>query len=561
MTTEKEKPSIRSIALRVYTRYAKQRVYARVHVVGETHIAQNGKVELVLFQQRSRKVFGRRTIRNIGRGRMEEVFFDTGNIPSGCCAFEATFIDRHGIRFSTELLYDRSSGSVPWLGSSAGVDRKVPRPWTPLQTRAGADEITVECWDRSYAFGRNSFARQISAAGSTLLGNPIRPAARVNGKEARWQKGKLEIVAQEPAQTIFVQTFDAPQGVSVTARTEVDFDGVVRIDWGIASVKTVRLDGLALEVPLEAEHARYLYHFPGSWGEVRNVGSLPRKNLQLGFRPYIWLGDEERGLSWFAEADKNWFARDPKKVVEIRRQGKKVLLRINLVSVPVKLIPGRYAGSESTGCGEDRTPLSPGGVVTDLLRYSFGLQATPVKPVEKDAWEHRIFCISQNTPGFRPRLNVSGALLDTLVEKGVRAVVVFEHWTDAEGHTRTVHQAALKKIIRACHQRGLNVLLYFGFLISDIAPEWRDFGMNCIILPRGAVPQTQWTGQCTQLHLHDHAHPGLGNQLLGWRAVPGSRGKGRSGQVVAAGCIPGGIHGPSMGGTRRIPARWRRLHL
>ena len=47
-------------------------IYARVHVVGETYITQSAKVELVFFQQRSKKVIGCRTICNIGRGWMEE---------------------------------------------------------------------------------------------------------------------------------------------------------------------------------------------------------------------------------------------------------------------------------------------------------------------------------------------------------------------------------------------------------------------------------------------------------------------------------------------------------
>lgn len=497
MKNSQGEESVRRIAVRVYTRYEGRKIHARVHVVGETHVAQGGKVELVLYQQRSREVFGRRDIR-VGRGPAKEVSFDTGRIPYGCCAFRATFIDRHGHAFETEVLYDRSPGPVPWLGSAEGVSRRVPRPWTPLQSHRTPDGLRVACWGRQYAFDRVSFVQGIDAAGRGLLAGPIRPVARVNGKAVRWRRGALDLVAQGRDQVVFTQELTSAQGVSVAARTEVDFDGTVRIDWGIASDRVVRLDELTLEVPVRAGHARYFYYFPGRWGEARNVGALPRQGLTLGFRPFVWLGDEERGLSCFAESEKNRHVKDPKQMTEVRRQKDAVLLRVKLVDVPIKLIRGRRSGRAFTGYGEDRTPFTPGGVVTDWLRYTVGVQATPVKPVEADAWDHRILCIGQTTPGFRPRLGVSEALLDELAQKGVRAVVLFEHWADAEGHTRTPHGAALRKIVRACHRRGLKVLLYFGFLISDIAPEWRDFGKDCVILPKGGYPLYHYQPQPEQ---------------------------------------------------------------
>ena len=493
MRTAGARVSPRKIALRVYTRYETHRVYARVHVVGETHIAQGGKVELILFQQRSEGIFGRRTI-PVGSGRMKEVCFDTRNIPSGCCAFRATFIDRYGTHFDTDVLQDKLREGIPWLGSVEGVRRNVPKPWTPLQTRRTAAGLAVDCWGRRYEFDPNNFAGRIAAAGKAMLAGPVRLLAKVNGKEVRWRDGRLNIVDDRRDQVILTQEVRSSAGLVINARTEMDFDGMVRVDWGLSSRKAVRLDGLTLEVPIPAAHAGYLYHFPGAWGSAKNVGSLPDSGVTMGFRPYIWLGDEERGLAWFSESDKNWFNRDTKSVTRITREGDRVFLRLHLVSIPLKLKPGRGAGCEFTGLGEDVTP----GGTPSLLRYTFGLQATPVKPVKKDAWDRRIICIGQSTPGFRPRLNISNALLDGLVKAGVRTVVIFEHWADAESYTKTPHGAALKKIVNACHERSLQVLLYFGFLISDIAPEWRDFGKDCITLPKGGYPVYHYLPQPEQ---------------------------------------------------------------
>lgn len=72
--------SDRAVTVMVYTRYEYRKVHARVHLLGETHLAVGGRVELVLFSQRSKEDRERRVVRGIGR---EEVCFDTSGIPSG----------------------------------------------------------------------------------------------------------------------------------------------------------------------------------------------------------------------------------------------------------------------------------------------------------------------------------------------------------------------------------------------------------------------------------------------------------------------------------------------
>jgi len=93
---------------------------------------------------------------------------------------------------------------------------------------------------------------------------------------------------------------------------------------------------------------------------------------------------------------------------------------------------------------------------------------------------------------------VSNALLDRLVAAGVRAVVLFEHWADAEGYVRTPHDRAVRKIVDACHQRGLKVLLYHSFLISDLIDEWQAIGKDCLVVPKGGYPVFHYQPQPDQ---------------------------------------------------------------
>ena len=115
---------------------------------------------------------------------------------------------------------------------------------------------------------------------------------------------------------------------------------------------------------IKTEHAKYLYHFPGRWGSAYNAGALPQEGFESPFRPYIWLGDDDRGLAWFSESDQGFTPPQAKDVTSIRREGEQVTLRVRIIGQPVEL--------------------------TAPLRFTFGMQATPVKPLKPDVWDYRI---------------------------------------------------------------------------------------------------------------------------------------------------------------------------
>ena len=183
--------SPRSITVQVYTRYEARRVHARPQVVGERHVARGGRLELQLYSTRSGDLQATRTVRDIG---VEEVVFDTRQVPSGCCAFRATFIDRHGTRFQTDVLQDKTPGRFDWFGSREGVSRRVSAPFTPLKVTRQSGELTVSCWGRDYIFGGGSFLKAVTSEGHHLLTGPVVPVAEVNGRSLRWGHARWKLI-------------------------------------------------------------------------------------------------------------------------------------------------------------------------------------------------------------------------------------------------------------------------------------------------------------------------------------------------------------------------------
>jgi len=75
--------------------------------------------------------------------------------------------------------------------------------------------------------------------------------------------------------------------------------------------------------------------------------------------------------------------------------------------------------------------------------------------------------------------------LDYLKMLGVKTICFHEHWTEYENYTETINnQENLKNLVKACHERGIQLLLYFGYLMADICPEWDPYHNEVLVLPQ-----------------------------------------------------------------------------
>jgi len=338
---------------------------------------------------------------------------------------------------------------VPWVGSPAGRGQELLPPWTPIQVEGK----NVQVWGRTYSFGDLPFPQSIVARERELLAAPITLAGSSDGKMLDWKTGAFTITEASPARVRATVRASA-EPLVCEAGYLVEYDGMLRCDLRLTPTRPeITLDGLSLEIPLRSEHARYLHFWPGRWGSAYNSRAVPEEGFRGPFKPFFWLGDEWRGLAWFAESDENIFGVDPERVIEVQRQGDRTLLRIHLIGQPFQ--------------------------VRQSLTYTFGLQATPVKPALPDAWDYRIchmgnYGIEDNPPG----------ILDQLAKYGVKTICFHEHWTDIQNYPETTHGEKLHRLVKACHERGLQLLLYHGYEMSTIAPEWDQYHEECLVEPR-----------------------------------------------------------------------------
>lgn len=333
---------------------------------------------------------------------------------------------------------------------------KVPEPWTPVKVQVDKNSVSASVWGRTYRFQNSPLPSSITTLGNELLASPMRLVGQTDAGDLTWAQSGVEVWEQSDEQaTLFGWLQSDAIIANFIVRTE--FDGLVRVDLRLIPLPQpkAKLQKLWLEIPLQKERATLFHYWTGRWGSAENSGAVPENGFALPFKPILWLGWEDGGLTWFAESDKGWQVDEANRAIEVVPNGNAIIVRIHLLDSPPQKLP---------------------------LSFTFGIQATPVKPMPKDFHEWRI-CHGAFY-GMEQQLVTSGAketVLDKAARLGVKTLVFHEHWTPIQNYWRTNREAELRRLIDACHKRGIKLLLYFGYELSTLAPEWNEVAEKVLV--------------------------------------------------------------------------------
>ncbi len=383
-----------------------------------------------------------------------------------------TFSAGRNARCSRRLRLSLASGvliafAATCPGAAAGESPALISPWTPVTVKADAAGVEVGVWGRTQKLANAALPTSIVTAGEELLAGPVRLVGQVSGKPIEWKRGGNLLFRADEAQAT-ISGWQAGDELIVNTTTRIEFDGMMRVDLVVLPQHkaTPKLEQLWLEVPLKRERARLFHYFPGRWGSAKSSGALPDTGLTLPFKPFVWLGREDSGLSWFAESDRGWQPLAADRVIEVVVSDHEALLRVHLLDSTLRL------------------PLT----------LTFGFQATPLKPWPKDFHEWRIWHVPQLGVGSIlpvpqewwlchrafPDRNPT-ATLDRAAELGVKTAVFHEDWLPIQNYPVTTPEAEFKAIVDACHQRGMKVLVYHGYELSSLAPEWAELSDEVLV--------------------------------------------------------------------------------
>ena len=260
-----------------------------------------------------------------------------------------------------------------WVHTKEGYSDEVLPPWTPIEAAAKPDgTVEVGVWGRKHVFGGTLFPQRIETKGADILASAIALKGRAGGKDLVWHNGGVKLSKASKVAASLEQICENDVA-TLRINTSVEYDGYMIFDCQVKARRDITLDALTFEIPLHTRHATLC--FGSNVYPEKKDPQIPMSVLHMGavsgdlafrFSPNVWLGDDDRGLTWQAESNEDWHYTDPQKAIEILPRGETTIFRANWVSVPTKLAKG------------------------EALHYKFALQATPVKPLLRDAWDLRI---------------------------------------------------------------------------------------------------------------------------------------------------------------------------
>ena len=306
---------------------------------------------------------------NYARGG-DRLMVDIRDIPEGNYTVRVTPAD--GGEAATQPL---TREKFLWEGNRLGIDDRVYPPFKPI--KVDGDQVKVVL--RKHTVGGIGLWKSVQARGNEsdyreLLAAPM--ALVANGKPL---KGNGGFVTSLDHEAVYEGQAVHP-AVTVETKTTTEYDGCMKVELTLKpGEERGPLGSLTLDIPLKdsmvplwhlctmglrgnpagytPEGEGEVWRSRGQYGTGRQHGNASRRG---NWEPYIWLGAEERGLSWFCDNDAGWVAdyENNAPAMTLHRDGGGLTLRIHLVQKPITI-------------DEPRTIV-------------FGLMASPAKPMPEN---------------------------------------------------------------------------------------------------------------------------------------------------------------------------------
>jgi hypothetical protein len=250
-----------------------------------------------------------------------------------------------------------------WENNKLGTSDIVIPPFTPIKASARQVDVIL----RSHTTNGVGLWDQVVADGQKLLQSPMRLEAKIGGRVLP-ASGEASIVSQKPTQAITSAQWKAG-ALSGSTQSVWDYDGAVKTTFTLQP-PSAPVESLTLVIPLDEKIAPLMHavtmgtnsksgRVPAGQGVVWDSSQGSNNQFIGPFVPYIWLGEQGRGLAVFADNDAGWVTDDKTPSQTIMRGANGVLeLHLQLVQKTTKW----------------ETPR----------QITIGFQATPTKPMPEN---------------------------------------------------------------------------------------------------------------------------------------------------------------------------------
>lgn len=300
------------------------------------------------------------------RNYVAEAIADVPQFDSGEYVFGVRLTGGEGVP-AEPILQPFVRQVFPWEHNRLGIREEVMPPFTPLET----DGHLVRAVLREHRHGASGLWDGLVSEGQEVLAGPMRwevEGDTPEGTPRAWpvQAEGWRVTSRRPTAVRGESKWTAGP-VRASVQTDYDYDGMMRTRLQLEPTANASIRRLSLVIPLRDRLVRYMHSVgdglrhnfagftPSGQGRVWDSSKANKLEIVGTFYPYLWLGDGERGLCWFADTDRDWVLDDKTPALDLTRDGETLLLRVHFITRP--------------------------GPLRRSHQIVFGLQATPTKPM------------------------------------------------------------------------------------------------------------------------------------------------------------------------------------
>ncbi|MBE6406262.1 MAG: hypothetical protein E7040_09595 [Lentisphaerae bacterium] len=260
--------------------------------------------------------------------------------------------------------------NAEWHGfeKKLNLGNSVMPPWVPIKMQ----DHELKTLTQSYTIGATGFPVKVSAIGKEMLASPVK-LSFATGKSVFKPVSPVRFIQKKDHCVSWEVTYRAADCRAVLTG-QLEYDGMIRYDLQLfPDNDKVQLSSMIFTMPFDRKMCKYMLPYAGpyqKWTTLETPTDIV-KHYADAFMPHLWAGDDFSGIAWFAESDEFYLPLSREKVVEMTDNGINVEMKVNMVQKKLSVSKG--------------------------LTYTFGIQATPAKQMEKN-WTstHLASCVPTN---------------------------------------------------------------------------------------------------------------------------------------------------------------------
>ena len=362
------------------------------------------------------------------------------NNPAGSYLVEIS--DGKGEIISGQSLYFPGFGK--WNDLKFDMTRIIP-PYTPM-TYDNSGSFTAKVVNRDYVWAPDSLLPvKITSKGENLIKNA---AFMVNGKEL---KGNFKTASTAKHRAEF-RANAVNDLCSMTSDGWLEFDGVQHNKVEFTARKNIA--SLELRITMPAKFAKYLHTSATGWSN-KITQKINNGKFDFKYYPVTFIGNEEKGLCFFAESDRSWTpAAKPLSIVKNDNEA------VFTVSIARNLKAGQK------------------------ITFDYGLLGAPVKP------QHKRYPLNTTSWGWNVKMNRPGKTPTVWSAYQTNFGTLADVFADVPGVDNDAIIEKINKEVAVYRENNAKPFTYNPFYTSDEYPEVQAFGNEW-----ETVPRQVWTGK------------------------------------------------------------------